>query len=363
MAVASCIVLHATGSVKMKVGVRWFSVRSYSTRFMCMLLLSLFLVWCGIQMSWVRRQRITPLMHLYNHTSRNMAVISLPTLYKFVNPDVRTVLMEPQPCSEVVLMVIVCSSTLNSDARMAIRSTWGEEAIAIPGVRLAFLVGHANSSNWQMKLDEESRNYSDIIQEDFIDSYDNLTLKTIMMLKWVNNSCPNAHYLMKSDDDMFVNVPNLLAHLKSRGSQPRLLLGSLFSGAIPERSHDTKYYSSESYGEAIYPDYLSGTAYVISGDIIASLYTVALSTPFFRLEDVFLTGLCAKRLGLDHTDDRCFHYNFIELDSCRYKHIISSHRISPQQLRTLWASMHDPHLQCENALYHFILQSIRKWYC
>lgn len=31
----------------------------------------------------------------------------------------------------------------------------------------------------------------DIIQENFIDSYNNLTLKTILMLKWANNNCVN----------------------------------------------------------------------------------------------------------------------------------------------------------------------------
>lgn len=31
----------------------------------------------------------------------------------------------------------------------------------------------------------------DIIQEGFVDSYNNLTLKTVLMLKWVTKSCAN----------------------------------------------------------------------------------------------------------------------------------------------------------------------------
>lgn len=31
----------------------------------------------------------------------------------------------------------------------------------------------------------------DIIQENFVDSYNNLTLKTILMLKWTNRNCFN----------------------------------------------------------------------------------------------------------------------------------------------------------------------------
>ncbi|XP_052902643.1 uncharacterized protein LOC128310129 isoform X2 [Anopheles moucheti] len=41
----------------------------------------------------------------------------------------------------------------------------------------------------QLRIVNESEVYGDIIQESFIDSYNNLTLKTIMMLKWVTNNC------------------------------------------------------------------------------------------------------------------------------------------------------------------------------
>lgn len=33
--------------------------------------------------------------------------------------------------------------------------------------------------------------HNDMIQESFLDTYNNLTLKTMMMLKWVNNHCAN----------------------------------------------------------------------------------------------------------------------------------------------------------------------------
>lgn len=32
-------------------------------------------------------------------------------------------------------------------------------------------------------------NLGDIIQENFVDSYNNLTLKTVLMLKWTNRNC------------------------------------------------------------------------------------------------------------------------------------------------------------------------------
>ncbi len=42
----------------------------------------------------------------------------------------------------------------------------------------------------------------------------NLTYKTIMGLKWASTFCACAKFVMKTDDDMFVNVPNILDAVK-----------------------------------------------------------------------------------------------------------------------------------------------------
>lgn len=52
---------------------------------------------------------------------------------------------------------------------------------------------------------KESREMNDILFGDFYDLYQNLTMKTILMLRWTTTRCPNARYLIKMDDDI---VPN-----------------------------------------------------------------------------------------------------------------------------------------------------------
>lgn len=56
-------------------------------------------------------------------------------------------------------------------------------------VKVVFLVGQTPSNETQQRINAESELNGDLIQESFLDSYNNLTLKTIMMLKWVNGSC------------------------------------------------------------------------------------------------------------------------------------------------------------------------------
>lgn len=80
---------------------------------------------------------------------------------------------------------------------------------------------------------DENDEYGDIIQETFHDTYNNLTIKSVMMLKWVTNYCPRASYLMKTDDDMYINIKNLLRALTTRSSNNGILLGSLICNAHP----------------------------------------------------------------------------------------------------------------------------------
>lgn len=56
-------------------------------------------------------------------------------------------------------------------------------------VKVVFLVGQTPNNETQARINAESEFNGDLIQESFLDSYNNLTLKTIMMLKWVNGNC------------------------------------------------------------------------------------------------------------------------------------------------------------------------------
>lgn len=111
-------------------------------------------------------------------------------------------------------MIIVDSKDVA--ARHAIRSTWGNES-SIPGVSIAkiFLTGISPTMTNEIQdmLQEESVTFRDIIQQDFLDTYNNLTLKTMMGMEWVTKYCPRASYVLKIDSDMFLNVDFLVNKL------------------------------------------------------------------------------------------------------------------------------------------------------
>ncbi len=55
--------------------------------------------------------------------------------------------------------------------------------------------------------------YGDLVQENFIDSYRNLTLKTLMGIRWASIHCSNAKFVVKIDDDVIINPFYLLNYL------------------------------------------------------------------------------------------------------------------------------------------------------
>ena len=57
-------------------------------------------------------------------------------------------------------------------------------------------------------VEQESQIFHDIVVEDFVDSYHNLTLKTMMGMRWIATFCEHAQYVLKADSDVFVNMEN-----------------------------------------------------------------------------------------------------------------------------------------------------------
>lgn len=88
----------------------------------------------------------------------------------------------------------------------------------------------------------ESEKYGDIIEDRFIDSYNNLTLKSLVMLKLLTSHCSNStKYLLKIDDDMYVNMNLIVQMLLHRNTTNNLLMGKLICGARPIKDSTSKW--------------------------------------------------------------------------------------------------------------------------
>ncbi len=253
------------------------------------------------------------------------------------------------------LVLLISVEPKNTDARDAIRQTWANESVGGGLVRL-FFIGlnedtQKNGSKLQHTIDDESHRYHDIIQQDYRDTYNNLTLKTLMGMYWITKYCPEAKYVMKTDSDMFVNTEYLIEKLlKPKGQlTQKYFTGLNMLDLSPNRNKESKWYMPpEVYPGKRYPTFCSGTGYVFSGDVARRIYVASLTIPRLHLEDVYV-GMCLAKLKIEPSlppNELLFNHWRVPYSSCRYSNLITSHWFQPNELIQYWqhlqSNKHNP---------------------
>ncbi|XP_076314638.1 beta-1,3-galactosyltransferase 1-like [Tachypleus tridentatus] len=249
------------------------------------------------------------------------------------------------------LLILVTSKVSNYIERLTIRSTWGSDATVFNNkgdVRLAFLLGYTRDKSVQTMVHHESDVYSDIIQENFLDTYRNLTLKSVMLLKWVSKFCENVRFVMKTDDDMYINIRNLLKMIYMVLNQSNIMIGYLFTRVKPDRKRGNKWYVSQSeFPDRVYPKYLSGTGYVMSRHVVPKLYQFSLNTRFLTIEDIFVSGVLASKAKVTRKHNSMFSIHRRKPSGCSFLNAISGHHVTVKEMETIWKELKDPSLKCK----------------
>ncbi len=179
--------------------------------------------------------------------------------------------------SPVFLLVYVHSAPENQKNRMVLRETWLNENL-FPEIKHVFLTGESNISKTNSLLKLESEIYNDIVQEDFVDTYYNLTLKSVMAMKWIAHYCERAQFVLKVDDDMLVNMFSLVKHLKAilsyqEVNHNNLIMCNLFKRAKVMRNPRSKWYVSQNdFKSPYFREYCSGSAFIFAGNLARQLF-------------------------------------------------------------------------------------------
>ncbi|XP_031639478.1 beta-1,3-galactosyltransferase 1-like [Contarinia nasturtii] len=366
----------------------------------------------------------------------------------YILPDENTTILEPSSLckgnSPILLLIVICSSADNFEIRQTLRETWANTSefnyskfsslhshlrgkylpINYPNwrnytvsnykessdsakeknsdniydetshvdfqIRTVFLIGQTENNETQDQILEESRIHNDLIQESFLDTYNNLTLKTVMMLKWINNNCVGkVKFLMKCDDDTFVHVPNLI-HFLLGGTVPvynytlqrynqktirtlsaanrlhqyeNLLIGTRFCKSKPIRDFRSKWFAPRyMYDKTNYPNYLSGTAYVFTMDASEKLYNASMVMPILHLEDVYLTGICAENATITPQDHPLFNYlPYSHL--CEVRGMITVHEIKSIAMRKAYNFVMKSNVTCSGPGRKATVRPLKKTYC
>lgn len=266
--------------------------------------------------------------------------------------------------SDPFLVIMVLSVHTHIDTRVAIRNTWGRAAnpgvwpkvgVLNQKVKLIFLFGTAANELGNNIVQEESKMYGDIVQADFVDSYFNLTYKTVTGVRWVAEFCPGAKYILKADEDVFVHVHNLITFLSKRENMNHaVIFGHVLINSDVYREGRWSV-SQRAFPLSVYPPYTCGNTYVISGKMAAGIYYTAGLLPYVNIEDVFVTGIVRTFLNAELVDVIGFTHWFEKKPKpCEFKNPtrISATKVADYVQYELWEGLKTKETDCYKIIHN-----------
>jgi len=154
----------------------------------------------------------------------------------------------------------------------------------------------------------------------------------------------NYRFVMKTDDDIFLNVPLLRKALKEESKKfSSSIVGCIKndprSAPQPIPSMDNP--SVDWTPRPALPPFAAGAGYVLPGGATAALlYTTSLDTKLFPVEDVYTTAMVAARAGLDSPEhDARFTCGEAVAADCHLKTRFTGHRMDPQRMHEAYQAL------------------------
>ncbi|XP_057861921.2 hydroxyproline O-galactosyltransferase GALT4 isoform X1 [Cryptomeria japonica] len=289
----------------------------------------------------------------------NIDAYSLPSIAQTISlgklavqrqdPKAQTIL---QPSGHPHIFVGIISASNNFAQRMAIRRTWLRSHTIQASFQAAafFFVALDIDKDINVQLKKESDYYGDMVILPYIDHYHLLVLKTLAIVEFgVKNM--SSKYIMKCDDDTYVNMDAVVNKLNETGDKQSLFMGLFNWGQGPEREGKWAV-TYEEWPDMLYPPYANGPAYIISKDIgefiISSHKNHSLE--IFKMEDVSMGIWVLKynetmvklgqELGVRYEDNWRFSQS-----GCTEGYL-SAHYQSPRQMLCLWEKLNVGSSQC-----------------
>ncbi len=221
----------------------------------------------------------------------------------FVNKDLCTSSAE-ESNDKRTAVIVVLSARKNFERRDLVRHTYGtiKSANNVRILAVVFMLGNSDTQAMEEgernRLHEEINRYGDIVVGDFVDSYRNLTRKSIMAYEWVASYCRQAQFVVKTDDDAVVNAFQLTKELNSWSEAD--VVSSKIWCQVHENENTIKDATSRFYASPIdfpsgkFTDHCAGLGYITTiGVVDRTVNAISKGFPgrVCTHEDVFMTSV------------------------------------------------------------------------
>ncbi|KAI6237954.1 Beta-1,3-galactosyltransferase 1-like isoform X4 [Aphelenchoides besseyi] len=261
---------------------------------------------------------------------------------KFANFNLTYEIKQPkiEVCNNISFLVLVISRPDGFYAREMIRRTWMNDVDKPSDYRVLFIVGRREDSALNKLLDEEQQKFGDVIRYSAEDKYELLHVKVHAAFSWQQKFCPQARYLLKTDDDTVVDLSRMDHYVQTEFNpllkeHPKSFICNRWSGKRPLRDpHNPWYVPTSEYDGTVYPTFCQGCSYLATTDAIKTLLNNTINVQTIHLEDVLFTGLVAEKSpGLYHHSSAAFGEKKItSCDSHKVPHMCTYIGITPWKL-------------------------------
>ncbi|KAJ4711351.1 Beta-1,3-galactosyltransferase [Melia azedarach] len=242
----------------------------------------------------------------------------------------------------VDLFIGVFSTANNFKRRMAVRRTWMQYAAVRSGAAaVRFFVGLHKNQIVNGELWNEARTYGDIQLMPFVDYYSLITWKTLAICIF-GTEVVSAKFVMKTDDDAFVRVDEVMTSLNRINVSSGLLYGLINSESRPHRNTDSKWFiSPQEWPEETYPPWAHGPGYVVSHDIAKAVYKRYKEgqLKMFKLEDVAM-GIWIADMKKEGLEVRYEQEERVHNEGCKDGYVVA-HYQSPREMLCLWQKLQE----------------------
>ncbi|KAI1307591.1 Lactosylceramide 1,3-N-acetyl-beta-D-glucosaminyltransferase A [Halotydeus destructor] len=202
-------------------------------------------------------------------------------------------------CPDADIVILVCSAPANRGQREVIRSTWARGALD-QGIAVIFALGSSPDLSLNDRIVKEDGATGDLVVWPFLDTYDNATIKTISGLSWAINACRKAKYIIKTNDDMYIDLDMVRTLLDLETKWTSTILG--FQSAEEPKN---KAFVPKEIHQGLLDNYIVGHFEIYGRLALQKLLHVTMARfPAFYLEDVFLTGFMAEEAGVTNHRQR-----------------------------------------------------------
>ena len=267
-------------------------------------------------------------LKLNNQTS--ILVSSSNLVYKSPSPEIlfENIDRLKTNSSRFKLAVLVSTHALHTGRRKLIRYYWGNHSRWTTPFqwKVIFVTGFFSSFQ-KIQLHAEADTYKDTLIESVEEDFYTLSFKVMLGLKWVQANL-KYDFLLKCDDDVFVNIDRLMRLLLTTRDQ---YFGQKMEFQPVER--EGRYgVSVEEHPSPIYDPFCSGGGFVLSH------LTVSRMIPFFnwvnplKIDDAYI-GKIVTKAGI-----KAIHYGGFSMYNfgCLFeKHLIVSHPVKEERCMKL----------------------------